>query len=444
MAVGRQRPRKCGVCSASVVAPSDGYIRRYNCVTGGLAKGMSLPLECWQHCFPKFGKAALATIPSINVNDHTMRERHLRNVALSETVATLGEVGRLDVDAVTDLVREYGLVRVRELRARLPKKCPLNPAIDEAIRLGRWHKPKTRKPKAPKVRPPKPARPLLSPEFEKAIADWTVFSEQRAQRMKEGSNPYDPLTVPRRIEDARRFLEYLQSEGATQWPMLSQRHLDGYVMVTDRSAAQRAYTFLRFAQRRFRVTAKLKRPKDANRNILADIATEDQVRVALENARKHPDAEEALVIFFVALYGQTLATCAKLTSDRVHRTKTGVAVEFHELPVPLDEETASLVRRHLKALPTTQDGTRLFKRSRVDLEDRTNTMAQCPLKKLRLAAVANIMREGYTDRRGLVRGIGISTRTLKLIEPAIGWDLQDSISDDIAQLRSDLLHGRLR
>lgn len=422
-------------------------MRRYNCVTGGLASGRSLPPDCWQYRFPTFGKVALATVPSNKVDSRVESMRHSRNVALSERVATLGEAGKLDVDAVTELVREFGLVRVRALRAHLPKKCSLNAAIDEAIRLGRWRKPVTKKLKPRKIHPPKPAkppRPTLSPEFEKAIADWKVFSDERAARLKEANRPYDPLTVPRRIEDARRFLEFLQAEGVTQWPMLAQRHLDAYTVATDRSSAQRAYTFLRFAQRRFRFTTKLKRPADAKRNMLDDIATEDQVRVALENAGKHRDTEEALIVFFVALYGQTLATCVELTTDRIHRTDAGVAVEFHELPLPLDEETGKLVLARFKALSAPRQGVRLFQRSRVDLEDRTNVLAKCPLKKLRLAAVANIMREGYTDRRGLVRGIGISTRTLKLIEPVIGWDLQDSISDEVAELRSDLLHGRLR
>lgn len=444
MVARRQRARKCGVCDVCVVAPTLGYLRRYNCATGGVAKGATLPPACWQKRYPTFGKIVLAAMPAVVVNDATARKRHLRYLAMAEAVASLAEQGRFDVDAVTELVREQGLFRVLQMRTRLPAKSLLVKAIDEAIRLGRWHKPSVKKPKVRKVRPPKPARPVLPPEFEKAIAEWKEFSEQRAQRMLEGNNRYDPGTVPRRVEDARRFLEYLHAEGVTDWANLAQRHVDAYVMTTNRSAAQRAYTFLRFAKRRFRFKSQVVRPKDAKRNMLEDIATEDQVRVALENARKHPDAEESLIVFFVTVYGQTVTNCAKLTTDRVHRTPTGIAVEFHEMPVPLDEETAQLVRGRLDALPPVRAGARLFQRSAYTLDDRTRAMAQCPTKKLRLAGIANIMREGYTDRRGLVRGLGVSVRTLKLVEPIIAWDLQDSVSDEAAELRSDLLRGRLR
>lgn len=407
-------------------------------------KGATLPRDCWQLRYPKFGKTMLAAMPAISVNDATARARHLRYVTMAETVAALAEKGRFDVDAVTELVREHGLFRVRQLRARLPAKSALVSTIDEAVRLGRWHKPKVKKPKARKVRPPKPARPALPPEFEKAIADWKEFSEQRAKRMLEGNNPYNLDTVARRVEDARQFLEFLLSEGVNDWSNLAQRHIDAYVVTTNRSAAQRAYTFLRFAKRRFRFKSSVVRPRDSQRNILNDIATEAQVKTALDNARRQPDAEEALIIFFVALYGQTVTHCAALTTDRVRRTGNGITVEFHELPVPMDEETARLVRGRLDALPSPRSGARLFQRSAYTLDDRTRAMARCPTKKLRLAAIANIMREGYTDRRGLVRGLGISTRTLKLIEPAIAWDLQDSVSDEAASLRSDLLRGRLR
>jgi len=285
--------RKCSACGAYVVAQHAGDLRRFNCVTGNLANGVSVPDQCWQRRFPKFGPSVLAAMSPLHVNNHEQNVSLQRTAATAEALAVLAEAGRLDTEAVTELMRKHTLFRVRRLREKLPHDVPFLATIDDAIRLGGWRKkykrPSRAKPKPPKPpQPPKPPAPqptALSPDFARAMILWENATRERAKRKSEAGHPYHPQILQRRLTDARRFLEFLQADGVTSWSNVAQRHLDAFVVEVNYGAAKRAYTFLRHIRNRFRFTAKLQRPKRRRPDMLKHIATETELARALENAR---------------------------------------------------------------------------------------------------------------------------------------------------------------
>lgn len=432
------------MCSAYAVAPSPGYLRRYNCVTGGVAKGVRPPAACWQRRFPRVGHSILAAMPTLTVDSQPQRVRLSRYVALGESIATLAEARRLDVDAVTDLIREYGLFRFLRVREKLPDDPAVVAAIDEAMKLGRWRAPPKKGPKKPKpARPPKPAAPTLAPDFEKAIALWRDVSQERARQMIARGNKYESSTADRREADARRFLTFVESQGVARWPDVAQRHLDAFTLHTSRGAAKRVFTFLRFAQKKFPFAGKILRPRERRPDILARLASEHDVQQALDKARKATH-EASLAVFLVALYAQTVRSCHGLAVKDVRRTKEATLLKFSEVWVPLDDETAALVHRRIERMKVAGEDQPLFASRLTTLAEATARIARCDLKKLRLAAVANILQSGYTDRRGIKLALGISSQTVRLVELVCGWDTQDSVSDEAAQLRHDLLRGKLK
>jgi hypothetical protein len=63
------------------------------------------------------------------------------------------------------------------------------------------------------------------------------------------------------------------------------------------------------------------------------------------------------------------------------------------------------------------------------------------MRPLRLAAVANLIRSGITDRGSLNRILGMSLPTLAYVEKSFEWDLHSTVDPEVAKRRNEVIRG---
>lgn len=411
--------------------------------------GTGSPECCWQKRFPRVGRDALLSLrPALRVGQLT-KKNIAAKVAIVEVLAAAAERDVSDAQIVRQLIERFGTSIVGRVCAAIPDGSPLLAAVKafrkEGKREGRS-----------KVRPKSVSRSaaatyqVTSPEFLEALQYWDETYQARAERRAKCGHAYDERTVSHIMRAAKRFCAYLEQEGVFRWVDVAQRHIDGYIEATNRHAAQKAYTFLRFVTKRFRIKSTFKRPRIELSKISPRIFQADEVNRLLDEALALHGTEAALAFSFIAIYAQTLVAVQALTMDAIQHTEGGYQVRFNEVWVPMDEQTGTLLARYLEERSRAlQDGdprddpSRLTLRKPWHLEGLMSRLTKGRLKDIRLTALVSIMQTGFRDRRALELSLGVSLQTIINIEHLCGWDFQSSVSDEAAELRRDLIDGKL-
>ncbi len=432
-------PRKCLVCDSTFMCKPNGDIRRHHCVSmGELAIRAELPPECWQKQNMPFAADLLATIQPRQLHTKGAKKANARSVSLARDI--LAEVSKeteseINLEAISE---KYGLKYLKKFCDLLPETSALRNLVKPEIdRMESDLKEKGKRPKAP----PLPA------ELERGVQLYAEASNRRMKlKIKNGHN-YSADTVRRRIDFANKFSQYLAKQEIQFWAEVSQRHLNSYLNESNRTAAQQAYTFLMFLRRHFRMMQKFVRPK--NKKIPPDEAVFNprQVKDIVARVVQHDDEEVIVAALFILLYAQTCVRCAQLRLDNFCRKDGKLMVLFAEQWIALDKLTEKFL---CKFRPEIEDpdfepsNQLLFNYSEKNLARYLRDLLDAPMKKLRLAAVANVIRSGVADRVSINRILGVSLPTIAYLEATFHWDLQSSIPKEMVDARNEVFRGERR
>ena len=441
--------RKCMACSESVIDPEMESHRAYHCQSGKLAANAEPSEQCWQHRFPTVGRDALEILHPASCCGLVSRKNIAAKVAIVESLASAVEQGRNDGAVLKELEAQFGASLVGRICAGVPEKSTLYKAVKAFQKKRRSEIRRKNQPKS--ERPPRSmVVELSSPEFIDSLQQWDEACRARAERRAKCGAPYNQVTINHFRRSPRRFCAYLEQENITRWVDVAQRHVDGYIEATTRHAAQKAFTFLRFIMRRFRIKTTFTRPRNEQPKISHRVIPSDEFEQLLNKAASLTDTDVALAISFVGIYGQTLVASNALKIDAVQRTADGFQVKFNEAWVPMDEYTSSLLDKYLeqRALmlheaPDDYDSSLLILSKRWHLEPKIASLTNRKLRDIRLTALVNIMQTGFRDRRALEISLGVSQQTIINLERLCGWDFQQAVSDEAAALRRDLIDGKL-
>lgn len=440
--------RKCMACSEAVIAPEMGSQHAFHCQSGKLAANAEPSEQCWQRRFPTVGRDALNLLRPAACGGVVSREYIAAKVAIVESLASAVEQGRNDGAALKELEAQFGASLVGRMCAIVPKESSLYNAVKAFQKKRRSAIRRKNQPNS--EHQPHSMVELSSPEFIDSLQQWDVACLARAERRAKCGAPYSQVTMNHLRRSPRRFCAYLEQEGITRWVDVAQRHVDGYIEATSRHAAQKAFTFLRFIMRRFRIKTSFKRPRNEQPKISHRVIPSEEYEQLLNKAASLPDTDVALAISFVGIYGQTLVASNALKMDAVQRTADGFQVKFNEAWVPMDEYTSSLLDKYLeqRALmlqeaPDDYDSSLLILSKRWHLEPKIASLTNRKLRDIRLTALVNIMQTGFRDRRALEISLGVSQQTIINLERLCGWDFQQAVSDEAAALRRDLIDGKL-
>lgn len=437
--------RPCIACGAKAITAylTDGY---FNCVTGQLADGISQPGECWSRRFPTLAEPFLQALRPVKVQGKTTKAFFEKKTKFALGIIELEQQGELTAETLKPLVEAIGRIFAGKFIASLSNEFAIKEKLQCAYRG-------TRTPKLPKTAAQKEkAEPLELPdEFERALAVWSDISHRRAERQKKIGNSYHPRTAIRRVNDARRFLEFLVKNGVTNWANVSQIHLDDFTVKTNRRLAQKAFMFWNAIRSHFPMQAKLVRPRNKRDDpIMNHIISESQYKSVLTIASRSEDAQIALCLLFVAVYAQTVTKSAELDRSDTRRIDGGYQIRFNEVWVPLDPMTQGVLERRLAEIDmnSLREGTNLEKMMLFSYSAKTlfyliSKVTNLDLKPIRLTAVRRLLQNGYTDRKGIELALGVSMQTVRIVEKSCGWDLQNYVPEAARTLRKDLLNGKI-
>ncbi|MBK7366116.1 MAG: hypothetical protein IPI97_14455 [Nitrosomonas sp.] len=359
-----------------------------------------------------------------------------RKVGLAESIATLLEAGQLTPENIQNLIDTFGCQVIGKFAHSLPGTNVFLESYKKLKKKEVFHKEQLE-------------FTIKSEEFNKAIELWTEYFKLRAAQKEKFGHAYGPMTPQRYIRDGKSFCHYLESIGVTNWVDVAQRHLNGYLDIKGRNRAQRVYRFMQFVKKNFRVVSTFAKPVGNKPQVINRVVHTDQFDNVLNLALESSDIETSLAVYFVGLYAQTIKTLSEMKIDQIRETSSGFEVRFFEGFIPLDSETAGLVRKYLshrndlQAKELVQNPDLLFISNCPLLGARAKRVSKVRMKNLRLTAIMNMLKNGFTDRQGIKRTLGVSMETVAIVERACGYDIQDSISEEAAQLRSDLLNGKL-
>lgn len=436
-------------CSQAVMDTAQVREFATHCLSGTMALGIDSPECCWQKRFPKVGRDALVTLrPVWRKNTVTIRNIEAK-VAIVEALAVAAEQGDADANIMRQLNERFGASIVGRVCAAIPDGSPLLPPV-AAFRREKKREARNKGRPESVNRSTAEKYQLTSPEFLEALRYWGETYQVRGERKAKYGNAYKMRTLKIIMQSAERFCAYLEQEEIFRWVDVAQRHIDGYIEATNRHAAQKACTFLRFVTKRFRIKSTFKRPRNELSKISPRVLPADEVNRLLDEALALHGTEVAVAFSFIAIYAQTLVAVQALTMDAIQQTEGGYQVRFNEVWIPMDEQTGTLLAKYLEERSRAlQEGdgrdnpNHLILNKPWRLEYLMSRLTKGRLKDIRLTALISIMQTGFRDRRALELSLGVSLQTIVNIERLCGWDFQSSVSDEAAELRRDLIDGKL-
>jgi len=442
--------RKCSACGANLdVAPKKDN-RRHHCLSVGLPDDGPLPESCWRRRAGQIGKTLLQALPAYRQHEAADSTRHRRRRGVASELLRLLVKPEITEDEVVAQLQDLDPKDVRLFFSRVPNASPLQrynkprPALKSL--LGDVRKPRKQ------GEPPDPEAKIqgLPEPMRDAIRRWSEISQRIYQTRLQRGGRYSAYTVRRRVNEAIRFCWFLDAQEITAWPEVSQRHLDLYMSATTSARGDHAYTFLIFVRKHFRLTHRFVRPRIRKKAITEALLDEPTFKDVVNRAATHPNMEVALVLFLVALYGQTVIKSADLRMSQVKRGRNGLEALFADMWIPLDKITAELISKLAQShkltisrvgYPDGEEGPRLITASPRTISEAVRKLAQCSIKQLRLTAVANLIRSGFSDRASISRALGIPMLTVKYVESAFPWDLQETLSAETIRVRNKMFLG---
>ena len=156
------------------------------------------------------------------------------------------------------------------------------------------------------------------------------------------------------------------------------------------------------------------------------------------------DPQVVVAALLLTLWGQMVARSHELTYGNFRTRADKIEVLFAEQWTPLDVLTLRYLRRLHPAIGTTlphQADVPVFTHSIWKLNAAVREVVGLPVRKLRMTAIANIIRSGVTDRGAISRITGAYPNTVAYIEKAFAWDLQMTVDPEIVKSRNEVIRG---
>jgi hypothetical protein len=399
-----------------------------------------LPQECWQNLDHPYAHDLLAAVPSYLQRSMRTEASHQRRHDLTVRVLALTREGRLTMEQVEELRREFRPRAVHLFVERLPAQSALRAEFVNVLEQLRLRDDAVAQ--AKKEQRERPAIKLPD-DFERGVNMFIEKSHRIAEIKHRHGHRYSPNTVRKRGHDARAFCEFLAGKGLQQWPQVAQHHLDDYLSATNRWAAARAYTFLQFIRQNFRLTQRFVRPKLRPKPPAEAVMPIAEIPAVLKRLIGFSDPQAVVAGLFLVLFAQTPTRSAELTFGNFRKRDGKIEALFAEQWTPLDP----LTTRHLVQIAPGIAGddavssTRLFRYTAAYLGQKVREAVGVPVRPLRLGAVANLIRSGITDRGALHRVLGVSLPTLAYVEKVFEWDLHMTVDPDMVKSRNEVIRG---
>lgn len=388
-----------------------------------------------------FAQDILQSVPPNSQASPSSVVAHRKRLAIAQKMLEMTQDGEWADEKLLALLAQYRSREIEQFVARLPEQSTLRGylrASFETIRQQQTAQAENRRLK--RVKP----KIELPPDLERGVTLFVEKTHRIADVKHQRGHRYAANTVLKRSQDARRFCEFLASRGLQHWPEVAQHHLDEYIDVTNRSAADRACTFLLFIRQHFRLTQRFIRPKQRRKPPSDAVLPIGEIPAVLRRLVASPDHQAILGGLLLALFAQTPTRSAELTYGDFRKRDGKVEALFAEQWTPLDPLTTKylleLAPEIDHAEPAFKDR-RIFRYTGAYLGYRIRQVTQTPLRPLRLGAVANLIRAGITDRGALNRVLGVSMPTLAYVEKVFEWDLHMTVDPEMVKSRNEVIRG---
>ena len=430
--------RVCNVCGGSLLAVPPEVERGHNCESLGSLLVGPPPEQCWLSSSSGLDQELVRAV------GETRRDRRSETrlqAAIQRTAAAMQSAPLLD-DTTDQAVREAAdqhLVSVcRHMIRNLPESSELADFLKRMPNVAF----KAAHTIAGAVKVVEDCKDIR-PEFHRVLEGFARASIKRFETKRARGHDYSEYTVYRRVLVAADFCRFLQGQGIQSWQQVMQRHLDAFCAARTREQGQRVYPFVSYARRAAPVSAKLRSPRSKRRTTLELAPPFEAQAQAVEKLIAEPVDEAVLVGLFVAVYAQRITDCRKLHLGHFRVRDDRVQARFAEEWMPLDRAVASRV---LKIVPDVVDGIRREDRALFTLDPRSysrriRSICDLPIKKLRLGALAAIIRRGVTDRASLRALLGVSMGMIEDAERLMEWDLQWTVDPEIVENRNRIIRG---
>jgi hypothetical protein len=437
----RNRRRICNVCGGGFISHPQMDDKRHNCLSiqGGVIG--DLPQACWMQSAHPFAHDILQSVPSNSQASSSSVVAHHRRLALAQKMLEITQDGKWTDEKLEALLAQHRPREIEQFVARLPEQFTLRGYLCDSLESIR----RQQAAKAGDLRQKRVTLKVeLPPDFERGVTLFVEKTHRIADVKHQRGHRYTANTVLKRSQDARRFCEFLASRGLQHWPEVAQHHLDEYIDVTNRSAADRACTFLLLIRQHFRLTQRFIRPKQHRKPPSEAVLPIGEIPAVLRRLVASPDHQAVLGGLLLALFAQTPTRSAELTYGDFRKRDGKVEALFAEQWTPLDPLTTKylleLAPDFDRTEPTFRDR-RIFRYTGAFLGRRIRQVAEAPLRPLRLGAVANLMRSGITDRGALSRVLGVSMPTLAYVEKVFEWDLHMTVDPEMVKSRNEVIRG---
>ena len=434
----RRGRRICNVCGGSLLAEPPEVDRGHNCESLGSLLVGSTPEQCWLWSSSDLDQELVRAVGA------TRRDRRAESrlqAALQCAAAAIRSAPQLD-DITAQALREAAGDCLVSVCRHMIRNLPAASALGAFLKRMPNVEARDAHTIAGAVKAVEHGKDIR-PEFHRVLEGFLRASIKRFETKRTRGHDYSEYTVYRRVLVAGDFCRFLDGEGVRSWQELMPRHLDAFCAARTREQGGRVYPFLSYARRVAPVSAKLRSPRSKRRPTLELAPTFEAQAQAVANLIAEPVDAAVLVGLFVAVYAQPISNCRKLHLSNFRVRDDRVQARFAEEWMPLDRAVAARV---LSIAPDVADGIRREDRALFTLDPRrysTRIRAICdlPIKKLRLGALAAIIRRRVTDRASLRALLGVSLGTIEAVERLMEWDLHWTVDPEVVANRNRIIRG---
>lgn len=414
---------------------------------------LKLPIQCWQHMANPVAKVLLSAIPPLRQSTPKDSVTIANRALIAEDILASTDPTSFQIHSVDALVEKYAPHTLSAFARSIQ-----HDVIREQIKIAQgrrtdqlisdWRHQYAGK-KSLRSTNKRGRKKLVSPsdlpaEFQEAIDGYLAQSKRISDVKHKHGHRYSENTLRRRQRDSWKFCEFLAEKGLTLWPQVGQHHLDEYIYFSNHHAAARVFTFLEYIRHHYRLSHRFVRPKIRLKPVTEAMIPREEVPNLLRRVLKCGEDEVILLALLLALFAQMPARSIELTHSRFRMREGKVEALFAEQWTPLDPMTIKYLNRLdpdiFSSTPGKEDEL-VFKHTYDQLFYKLHSVLKVSTRRLRLTAIANVIRSGVTDRAALTRILGVSLPTLAYVESSFQWDLQSTVSPEMVKIRNEVIRG---
>lgn len=422
--------RTCNICGGKMLTPFIRDKKTHNCLSTKVDPH-GLPSTCLVDEKHPWAKDILSTVTPYLYCGTSLKKIHEDRLSLAKTILQMTKNGMPNAESWLELTKTYDLRKINRFYKKLPIGSELRKPIALIIETNGQSKKK-----------PEPID--LPEEFKKAIQLYLEKSERiKSIKLKHGHD-YSANTVYRRVKHAKKFCEFLVSQGVWFLAEISQYHLDEYIYQTNKGAGNGAYTFLIFVQKKFRMIQRFIRPKVKKKPPSDNVHSIKDIPTILAKIVEHDNLEIVVAALLVTLFAQTITKISELKVVNFRRIDGRLEVLFADDWMPLGNLTERFIYKLKPSFKSSLLGNiddHLFSLTKHKIIREVRKLVGVHMKPLRLAAIANLINSGVTDRISICRGLGVSFPTIAYVEKLFQWDLHSTVPADVVAKRNRVFRG---